>query len=364
MNTDHIHTSVNALIEPVVSPAMKTVARTLERVVSCDLNILIVGENGTGKEWLARRIHMLSPRSDKPFWPVYCSALLPDTIEREIFGFEMLTPAGLDVRRGAFEESLGGTMFFDALSHLPAALQIQLAGALEHQRIRRVGGYQDVRVDVRVVAALDRKPDALLADGALRKEIYYRINPIVIELPRLRERREDIPPLVDRFIQQANSRHGTEVTGIDDEALARCAAYHWPGNIRELKNAVEYAVLMTRSARIAPDSLPLYMHEQESSQPVAGHQSMNVASVEKSLIEQALKESRTKKQAAKLLGISLKTLYNKLSRYNLYEKFVQENRVRQAARVKKTAEVSGVATEEEGTRSRTPGVKQGEEDRR
>jgi DNA-binding NtrC family response regulator len=308
---------------------MRDVARTVEHVATSDLSVLIVGESGTGKEWLARRIHLLSRHSASPFVPVACSVLTSGNVEPEIFGTLPSTNGDSEVFPGAFERAKGGTVFFDEVSTLPPPAQMKLAGILETRVMHHPGLALDMRIDARVIATLDRKPETLVAEGTLRKDLFYRISPIIIEMPPLRKRKDDIPLLIEKLLMESNDRHGCSVIGMNAEALKRCIAYEWPGNVRELRNAVDYAVLMCRDSVIVPEFLPYYVtFIDQPVQTIDVQRDMNVASVEKLLIEQALNESRTKKQAAKRLGISLKTLYNKLNRYNLYDKFVNYSRPR------------------------------------
>lgn len=319
---------MDALLGPFCSTSMREIARTVGNIAASDLSVLIAGESGTGKEWLARCIHRLSDRKDQPFVPVFCNMLTPEHAEKEIFGSEETASMTGQVA-GAFEYAQGGVLFFDDIANLPVTSQLKLAAALERGSVRRIGGTTDIPASVRVIATVDTKPDSLVAEGKLRKELFFRITPIILEMPPLRDRVEDIPVLIEKLVLESNKRHGCSVLGMDADAMKLCMAYGWPGNIRELRNAIDYAVLMSRDSIISSGTLPQYVFQPRTSgKTFAVQNTMNVASVEKLLIEQALMESRTKKQAAKRLGISLKTLYNKLNRYNLYDKFVNYSRVK------------------------------------
>jgi DNA-binding NtrC family response regulator len=242
------------------SPAMQEVLRTIERIAASDLSVIITGEHGTGKEWAAHAIHRLSGRSRGSFYPVDCAAMPSEMLEKELFGYESIPRGGVEIRRGAFEESAGGTLLLNEIASLSPALQMRVARVVEYHQVRRIGGEEDIPVDARVVATLSQQSDMLMSKGVLRKEMYYRISPIVLELPPLRDRRADIPLLVEKFIGELRERHGSEITGIAQEALTLCLAYDWPGNVRQLKNAIEYSSIMSDGPTIRPEHLPPYLY--------------------------------------------------------------------------------------------------------
>ncbi len=247
------------------SPAMQEIFRTLEKIAPSDLSFVIVGEHGTGKEWIARTIHQMSGRHRGPFWPVDCSSLMPENIEKEIFGYEAVTREGISLNRGAFEDASGGTLLLNEIESLPHAIQLKVARALEYQIIRRAGEERDVRINVRVIATMTESPDILLKKGSLMKEVFYRLSPIVLELPPLRERREDIPILIETILTDLHSRNNSSVLGITPQALHLCLEHDWPGNIRNLRNAVEYASVMCTGKFIQPEDLPRYLLGNSSS---------------------------------------------------------------------------------------------------
>jgi DNA-binding NtrC family response regulator len=256
---DSIHTIVDHDLDIVRSAAMQDVLRTMERVAASDLSVILVGEQGTGKEWAARFMHRISNRSQGPFLPFDCAALSPDVMEKELFGYEAVTRDGVVYRRGALEDGDGGTVLINELASLPSPAQMKMARALEYQTITRVGGDAIIHIHTRIIGTLSRHPEALMDEGMLMKEMYYRISPIVIELPALRERKDDIPLLIRKFLRELRTRYNSGVVDISAEAVELCQAYAWPGNIRHLKNAIEYAAVMCPGKWIEPDHLPAYL---------------------------------------------------------------------------------------------------------
>ncbi len=241
------------------SPAMAAVIQTVEKVSSMDLSLLIVGEQGTGKEWIARHIHETSSRARKPFWAVDCDSNSPENIEKEIFGYEAISRDGLVISRGAFEEAQGGTLLLNHFESLEASLQKKIARALEYKTLHRVGGEEVVSIDVRIIATLRQQADRLGRNGNQIEDVFSRISPIVIELPPLRKRTEDIPLLIQKFITEMQVHRQTTVGGISAEALGLCLRHQWPGNIRNLRNAIEYASVMCTGTLIQPQDLPDYL---------------------------------------------------------------------------------------------------------
>jgi DNA-binding NtrC family response regulator len=304
---------------------MNNLLHTVGRIAVSDLGVLIVGEPGTGKKWLARLIHQMSGRSDYLLRQVNCSNIHQDAIEQEIFGYETITLAGVQMMEGALEQSNGGTIFFDQISELPLVTQAKVVRALDHKYFQRIGGYEEVNSNVRIIASILNKSNEVQAERNIHKDLYYRITPIVLNLPPLRERKEHIPSLIENFILYSEaSGKINSVKGISADAMRMCLLHDWPGNIQELKDAVEFAGLMCDDQLIRIYHFPGYLQRisEEKKEEWNNQLAKNGESLERMLIEHALKHSRTKKEAAEQLGISVSTFSNKLSRYNLQVKFV------------------------------------------
>lgn len=243
------------------SPTMAPVVQTVEKIATMDLSLLIVGEQGTGKEWMARIIHESSSRAQKPFWAVDCDSNSPENMEKEILGYEAISRDGVVINRGAFEEAQGGTLLLNHIEGLETSVQKKIARVLEYKTLHRVGGEQVVPVDVRIIATLRQHGEHNGRNGNQIEDIFSRISPIVIELPPLRKRREDIPLLIRKFVSEMQTHQRTTVQGISAEALGLCLRHHWPGNIRNLRNAIEYASVMCTGPLIQPQDLPDYLIE-------------------------------------------------------------------------------------------------------
>jgi DNA-binding NtrC family response regulator len=239
------------------SAAMRRVARTVRKVAAYKTTVLVLGESGVGKELASRALHDHSPRREGPFVAVNCGAIPETLLESELFGHKKgaFTDATAD-KRGLFEEAHGGTLFLDEIGELPPPLQVKLLRALQEGEIRRVGDNRSIAVDVRVVAATSRDLAQRAEDGEFRQDLYYRLAVMPIELPPLRERKDDIPPLVEHFVAGTNARLGTRIEGVSPDALAVLLAYDWPGNVRELENTLEHAAVMSEGPWIGPDALP------------------------------------------------------------------------------------------------------------
>lgn len=246
-------------IDPTRSDTMREALVRLERVAPSDLSVIIYGERGTGKEWAARRIHQLSNRASAPFYVVDCAALRQDGIEKEIFGYEVITWNGIDIRKSAFEEAAGGTLFLNGFSTLPLALQLKIARAVEYKKASRIGGEQAFDIEVRLIATVTSGTEHSASENEDEEDVHSRIAAIGIHLPPLRERKGDIPLLIGKFLEELRSRYGSTVKGISDEAMNLCCLYDWPGNVRHLKNALEYASIMCGSENILPKHLPGYL---------------------------------------------------------------------------------------------------------
>jgi two-component system response regulator PilR (NtrC family) len=309
------------------SVAMHRVYELVAQVAATKANVLIAGESGTGKELVARAIHDQSDRSDKPFVAVNCAAIPENLLESELFGHVKGAFTGaVHAKAGLFETADGGTLFFDEIGELPGALQVKLLRVIQEKTIRRVGGTPDRKVDVRIVAATNRRLEEEVAAGRFREDLYYRLNVIQIGLPPLRERAEDIPLLVQHFIEKYAAELGREIEGASDDALDALLAYPFPGNVRELENVIERAVALTRERVIRCDALPPNVLRPpetagESRIPADGVDlDQLVASYERGLILEAL--SRTggvKKRAAALLGVSFRSFRYRLEKLGLDE---------------------------------------------
>ena len=299
------------------SPAMQKVYDLISRVAPTDATVLVTGESGTGKELVADTVHTLSRRRAKPFLPVNCGAMSPSLVESELFGHERGSFTGADrTHRGLFERANGGTVFLDEITEMPFELQVKLLRVLETGTVLRVGGSDAVAVDVRIVAATNRDPDAAVADRVLREDLLYRLRVFPIHLPPLRERGDDIQLLADHFLAEFN-RPERSAKQFTPEARRRLAQHHWPGNVRELRNLVQQAFILA-DTDIDVTCLPGTV----GGSPAPGGPMVHVAvgtalaEAERRLILATLSGcDGDKKQAAELLGVSLKTLYNRLKAY-------------------------------------------------
>jgi DNA-binding NtrC family response regulator len=303
------------------SKGMQEVYRWIELAATSNAPVLVYGESGTGKELVARTIHDLSNRRNKPFVAINCAAIPETLIESELFGHERGAFTGATERRlGCFELADGGTLFLDEIAEMDNSTQAKLLRVLQESTFRRVGGgKQEIQVDVRVVAATNRVPSEALAQGQLREDLFYRLNVFSVKLPALRERREDIALLGKTFIEEFNRQDNRQVRGLTPEAEAELERYHWPGNVRELRNVIQRAVVLCGTGLIAAEHLP--ENVLKGSAPAAHTRPGSVTPIremERELILRALEEThQDKRRAAALLGISLKTLYNKLAKYGI-----------------------------------------------
>lgn len=302
------------------SPAILEVYKLVEQAAPSEATVLIWGESGTGKELMARTIHDLSPRASAPFVALNCAAIPDGLLESEIFGHERGAFTGaVERRHGCFELAHKGTVLLDEVAEMAPALQVKLLRLLQERTVRRLGGTREQAIDVRIVAATNIDPKAAAHDGRLREDLYYRINVMAIAMPPLRKRREDIPLLVQSFLMEFNQRDRREVQGVEPAALDALKRYSWPGNIRELRNVIERAVILARHDQIEVDQLPpdLLRNPSPPSRDSLGLAAgMRVDEAERQLIELTLEHTgRNKTRAAEMLGISAKTLHNKLNRY-------------------------------------------------
>jgi two-component system response regulator AtoC len=322
------------------SDAMKRFLKPLPRIAESSSSILILGETGVGKERLAHVLHAESPRSGGPFVAVHCGALPESLLESELFGHEQGAFTGATkARRGCFEMAHQGTLFLDEIGEMPLHLQSKLLRVLESKEIRRVGGEKLITVDVRVLAATNRDLEEEVGAGQFRRDLYYRLNVVSLTMPTLRERTEDIPDLIDSYVEHLGSRIGCAVSGVSEGALEALRAYSWPGNVRELINVLERAMLLCENDLITPDDLPA---------AISGHEGLPIRELSRNpevfpeeLAEKPLKEARTEVleqfekgyltrvltvakgrvgEAAKRAGIDTRTLFDKMKHYGLDKK--------------------------------------------
>ena len=312
-------------------PAMQELYRMIEMAAPTPAPVLITGESGTGKELVARTIHELSPRARAPFVAVNCAAIPETLLESEIFGHEKGAFTGaFDRRAGCFELAHQGTLFLDEIGEMSPATQAKFLRILEAGMVRRLGGRTEVKMDVRVLAATNKDPQKGLLDGSFREDLYYRLNVVSMSLPALRDRREDIPLLIRAFVEEFNEKYGKHLGGVDDEVQGVLEAASWPGNVRELRNAIERAVIVCAGDRITMKDLAdlaggrALAVEAAPTSPASAAPggSLTVpigtalADVERQLILSTLAaQENNKTRAAQVLGISLKTLHNKLKAY-------------------------------------------------
>jgi DNA-binding NtrC family response regulator len=304
------------------SPAMQDVMRQVEMAAPSTASVLITGETGSGKEMVARSIHMLSPRAERPFVAINCSAIPESLMESEIFGHEKGAFTGAAERRiGCFELADGGTLLLDEIGEMPAQTQAKLLRVLEDRKVRRLGSKVETPVDVRVLAATNKNPEEAVADGHLRQDLYFRLNVFHIHLPPMREHKEDLPQLVDHLLADISAKHHKKVFGVGSDVMDLFKSYPWPGNVRELRNVLERAAIASDRGTVSRQHLASDFGRTPATTnsglgalrfPVG----TTVDAAERELILQTLNATnQNKTRAAELLGISLKTLHNKLKEY-------------------------------------------------
>ncbi len=317
------------------SAQMRRVYHIIEQAAPTSASVLISGESGTGKELVAQTIHQLSPRASAPYVPINCAAI-PDTLlESELFGHEKGAFTGaIERRQGCFELAHGGTLFLDEIAEMAPAMQGKLLRVLQERTFRRVGGRTEQPVDIRVLAATNAVPADAVQKGTLREDLYYRLNVIAIPLPPLRDRKEDLPILVQAFLNEFNSRHGRSLTAVDPRAMQAIESYAWPGNVRQLRNVIERATIVAKGPFIQFGDLPPLVEsgkgthveagattDQEATRLAGLAPGTTVEEAERRLILMTLEHTKNNKtRAAEMLGISLKTLHNKLNRFRIEEK--------------------------------------------
>jgi len=302
---------------------MAAVRRTVEKVAASDTTVFIAGESGTGKELVARAIHRLGKRANGPFIKVNCGALTETLLESELFGHEKGAFTGaIKQKLGRFELADGGTLFLDEVGDVAPAMQVKLLRALQEQEFERVGGEAPIKVDVRVVSATNKNLDTEVAAGRFRQDLFFRLHVLPVQLPPLRERREDIPLLVGHFVAKLAPKTNPRVRAVSDAALGRIMAYHWPGNVRELENAIEQALVFAESEEILPAALPQFLQGGAEDDRLDVPRELSLPEIlddlERQLILKAYaKAGQVKTETARLLGIKTSALYYKLEKYGI-----------------------------------------------
>jgi two-component system response regulator HydG len=295
---------------------MQAVFKTVSQIASSRASVLITGESGTGKELIAAAIHERSPRAKGPFVKLHCAALAESLLESELFGHERGSFTGAQARRdGRFQQAHGGTLFLDEIGEIAPAVQVKLLRFLQEREFERVGGNETISVDVRVIAATNRDLKRMVADGAFREDLFYRLNVINLEMPSLRERPSDVPLLAVHFLRKYAGENGKQIGGFETEALALLSTYAWPGNVRELENVVERAVVMAQGPFITPVDLPQHLVPAKSR---AGLQipGATMDEIERYAITKTLEATGgSTSRAAEILQLSVRKVQYKLHEY-------------------------------------------------
>lgn len=303
------------------SEAARQLFSYVNLVAPTQMSVLINGASGTGKEYVAHRIHQLSKRSGKPFIAIDCGSIPKDLAASEFFGHVKGSFTGaLAEKTGAFEEANGGTLFLDEIGNLSYEVQVQLLRALQERRVRKIGSTKEIQVDVRLICATNENLKEAISKGTFREDLYHRINEFTLRMPSLKERQEDILLFANFFLDQANKELDKDLIGFDTAASSMLQKYEWPGNLRQLKNIVKRATLLAKGDFITPNELGEEISEKEKADPnpLVFSSSLNKEETEKQLIINALKQTgNNKSKAATLLGIDRKTLYNKLKHYDI-----------------------------------------------
>ncbi len=301
------------------SPAIRRIFELVRRVAPTKASVLITGESGVGKELVADALHNLSPRAERPFVKVHCAALAESLLESELFGHEKGSFTGAQARKkGRFELANDGSLFLDEIGEINQNVQIKILRVLQEKRFERVGGEDTVEVDVRVIAATNRDLKEEIAKGNFREDLYYRLNVVNIEVPPLRERKDDIPILASAFLREFAGENGKDVVGFDPKARAILYSYPWPGNVRELRNCVESAVVMSSGSLITVDDLPPGVGRSAEDSVIRISPGSSLAAAERVIIRETLAaQGGNKSRTAEILGIGRKTLYQKLQEYGL-----------------------------------------------
>ena len=306
------------------APCMQAVFRVIDKVAPTDSSVYISGESGTGKELVARAIHKRSKRGDSAFIKVNCGALTETLLESELFGHEKGSFTGAIRRKlGRFELADGGTLFLDEIGDVSHTLQLKLLRVLQEREFERVGGEATISVEVRVVSATNKDLKKEVAEGRFREDLYYRLHIVPMEMPPLRDRREDVPELAQHFIVKLAPRTNPAVKSIDDDALGRLMSYHWPGNVRELENAIEQSLVFADGASITVSALPEFLRGEETGETLTlprGDKALPeiLEELERQLILKAFRKANgVKTETARILGIKTSALYYKLDKYGI-----------------------------------------------
>lgn len=311
------------------SETMHKIFELIRKVSDSPTNVLVTGESGTGKEMVAKAIHFNSPLKDRPFVSVNCGAIPENLVESELFGHKKgsFTGAVAD-KEGLFQTADGGTLFLDEIGELPLSSQVRILRAIQEKSIRRVGGTDDVKVDVRIIAATNRDLEQMVSQGTFRQDLYYRLNVINILTPPLRDRRDDIPLLAGHFLQKYNERFGKSIQTISKEAMDLLKKYDFPGNVRELENIIERTVALESGATVLPESLPQFVNT-PSGRKLVSSDGIEVTDdgidlqkvldqLERELLIKAIHQANgVKKRAAKLLGITFRSMRYRVEKFNL-----------------------------------------------
>ncbi len=310
------------------SPAMQEVFSLVQKLSPLNCNVLIQGESGTGKELAANAVHYNSQRNDKPLMKINCSAIPDSLLESELFGYEKgaFTDAK-NTKKGLFELADGGTVFLDEIGDMNPFLQSKILRVLENQTFMRVGGEREIKVDIRIIAATNKDLETMVKEGLFRKDLYYRLKVMVVEMPPLRDRLEDILLLSNLFIEENNREYKKNIKGFSDEAKKLMAQYSWPGNVRELKNVIERAMILTDQEVITPKHLPFELKQTEKlihgnteHERFENTDDMSIENMERIHLSKVLKRLEwNKSKASKFLGISRATLRAKIKKYNLLD---------------------------------------------
>ncbi len=305
------------------SPKMESVKKMILKVARSNSTVLVRGESGTGKELIARAVHNQSPRATEMFQAVNCAAINENLLESELFGHEKGSFTGAHAeKKGLFEIADRGTLFLDEIGELDVGMQAKLLRALQERKIRRVGGTHEMNVDVRVIAATNRDLRAMVADGRFRDDLYYRINVLSIDVPPLRERREDIPVLIDFFLKKHTKNTSRLITGLTADTRKLMMEYSWPGNVRQLESAIERAILLSEGDLITPEDLPTELRQEVGPASEGAFklpaEGINFEDVERNLITQAMEQTDYNiTKAAKLLGLTFRTLQYRLEKFGI-----------------------------------------------
>ena len=301
------------------SAAMQKVMNLVKKVADARISVLITGETGVGKEVVANAIHNLSSRSEKAFIPVVCSSLSETLLESELFGHEKGAFTNAEsMHKGKFELAHGGTIFLDEIGEINPSVQVKLLRVLQEKKFERVGGESPIEVDVRVIAATNRNLEEEVKAGRFREDLYFRLNGIHIEVPPLRERKDDLPLLLNNFLERYTEENGKKITGFDNQSRAAIYKYDWPGNIRELQHCVESSVVMASGEEITLEDLPPSVSRASSVESISVPVGISLDEAEKIIIQETLAANKgNKSKTADILGIGRKTLHRKLAEYGM-----------------------------------------------